>query len=68
MSKSLLIAIIFLSACSHQGTYESLQRQQAAKCDRAVTQDQREACNNEALPSYDDYHRERQAILNRPNA
>lgn len=56
-------AAVLLSACNHKSTYQSLQRQHLQECDRAPTSDERARCAAEDKLGYEDYSREREALL-----
>ncbi|GHA04472.1 hypothetical protein GCM10008090_12310 [Arenicella chitinivorans] len=59
----LLVIFAFLfAACSHKGTYDAVQAGKQMECAHLPESDY-DGCMREASRSYEDYDRERKAIL-----
>ena len=54
--------IVFLSACSQRGYYDSIQTNQRNECER-LAGSQREECFRHLGPDYHTYERQRQELL-----
>jgi hypothetical protein len=55
--------LVVCAGCNHRAAYESAQRQQQLECDRAPVDDDRSRCKAQKPIGFDDYERERQALL-----
>mgnify|MGYP007066331476 CR=1 FL=1 len=65
-SLALLILVFGLSGCSTRGFYESGLNHKKNQCIKeAQTSQQLDKCRNEQELSYDDYKKQRQAIIDR---
>lgn len=59
-----LLLSILLTACSNKELYQAGQGHQKSKCiNEAQTAEQHNKCLNEQGKSYEEYERERQAVL-----
>ncbi|MGV2871064.1 hypothetical protein [Colwellia sp. E150_009] len=61
---SLLFLGILLAGCSNKDLYQAGQGYQKSKCiNQAQTAEQHNECLNEKRESYEDYEKERQAVV-----
>lgn len=58
------LVILSLSACTKQQVYETIQANEQAECQREVRTNAYLQCMEETGMSYDEYQREREAVLN----
>lgn len=62
LSLFLMIAL-FLTGCSNKQIYTAVQENRRVECSK-LPQDQYEKCMSEYETPYDEYERERQAVIN----
>lgn len=63
---SFLFLMMLLSACSNKDLYQAGQGYQKSKCiNQAQTSEQHNECLNEKGDSYEEYEKERQAVVNK---
>lgn len=61
-SISVFVFTIFMGACSTKSLYNSIQNDEKRKCQKLPSSEQG-ACLNAQSQSFEDYHRERQKLL-----
>ncbi|GAD00245.1 hypothetical protein [Agarivorans albus] len=60
-----ILSLLITSACSQQQAYHAMQGNQQRQCDKQTNHQDYLSCMDEADVSYEEYQRQRQALLDK---
>ena len=58
-----MLTIAVLAACTNKQVYETIQSHERLECQKIVRQTEYQECMRQINQSYEDYEREREAVL-----